>query len=179
MNAQFAPPQTITPAAAAKLPLQAKHAPQALPAPTVATAERYVGMVYIPDQFDCADLTELVQREVFGRALPLPPHSARPQGSAGRRRMIGAMRQELATPVAAPEVGAVVLLSQPMPGAVSAEQVLWHMGTLFNHAGRWWLLHNVQDMGGVYLQLLDNMQRMFMHIEGYYVCKPLATAANG
>ena len=173
------PPQPVLRIAHLPSSLGPASAVAALPAPTVAVAERYVGMAYIPGQFDCADFTALVQREVFGRGMPLPPHADRPQGSAGRRRLIGAMRQEIARPVAVPEVGAVVLISQPLQNAVSADQVLWHIGTLFDHMGQWWMLHNVQDMGGVFLQQLDDVKRRSGHVEGYYVCGPLAGAANG
>jgi hypothetical protein len=145
--------------------LEGAHADTVAPVPTLLDAQRYVGLLYADNGFDCADLTALVQQELFGRTLALPPQAGRPLGAAGQRKMIGAMREQLAAPLAGPRVGAMVLLSRTMTDGA----LVWHLGTVFEGMYTWWVLHNVRDSGGVHLQRLEDVLRIY-RLEGYYEC---------
>ena len=66
----------------------------------------YLGRPYAPD-FDCLDLLELVQREVFGRELTLPIHS---KSVSARARQFTAEWDDFFRPTATPTDGAAALL---------------------------------------------------------------------
>ena len=133
---------------------------------TVQQVQHYTTLPYIDGVFDCADFVAQVQLEVFGRVLALPPHGARPAGTAGQRAMLAKLSDQLATRLDAPQVGAVVLLSQ-----LDAQGLLaWHMGTLFEQHGQWWVLHNVRAAAGVQFQRLTALQGQACKVEGYYTC---------
>ena len=135
--------------------------------PSLRDAERYVGMAYVADEFDCSDLVAQVQTELFGKTLRLPPHAQRPGGRAGRRRMISAMCEALATELAAPEHGAVIMMKQP---ADDGGGMLWHMGVMFAQDHEWWVLHNAQTLGSVWLHRLSELGKLGLQVEGYYAC---------
>ncbi len=123
--------------------------------------QSYVGMAYVPGQFDCADLAVLVQREVFGRAVALPVH---PQGQATQRAAILRHRDALATAVAVPFTGAAVLFNE----VNTKGDTTWHIGTVALHRGEVWVLHNSYEGGGVQLARLQDLLRWGMKLEGYY-----------
>lgn len=121
----------------------------------------YVGMDYVPGQFDCADLAVLVQREVFGRDVRLPN---RPLGTAGQRAAILRHREAAATRVAVPFTGCAVLfyaLNQ------KGDQV-YHIGTAALHRGEVLVLHNSYETGGVRMDKLQDLCAWGMKLEGYY-----------
>jgi len=60
--------------------------------------ERFVGLPYSADDFDCADLVMLVQRELFGREVVVP--GRRPRGAQGAAEL-----GELSKPFAKPREG--------------------------------------------------------------------------
>lgn len=102
--------------------------------------ERYVGLPYVPGEFDCADLAERVQRELFGRTIRLPKDRNRPTDLRGMVREI----ERLAPSVARerPEY------EQPETG----DGVLLCVGRLPVHIGIWfrlpaedWVLHNDRE----------------------------------
>lgn len=123
--------------------------------------QAYVGMDYVPGQFDCADLAVLVQREVFGRAVHLPTH---PQGRATQRAAVLRHRDAVATRVDVPFTGAGVLFSAENQKGDTA----WHIGTAALHKGEVWVLHNSYETGGVRLNRLQDLCRWGMKLEGYY-----------
>lgn len=121
----------------------------------------YVGLDYVPGQFDCADLAVLVQREVFGRDVSLPSH---PQGTAGQRAAVLRHRDALATRVAVPFTGAAVLFY-----AVNQKgDHVYHLGTAVLHRGEVKVLHNSYETGGVRLDKLQDLLSWGMRLEGYY-----------
>lgn len=123
--------------------------------------QAYVGMDYVPGQFDCADLAVLVQREVFGRAVHLPTH---PQGTATQRAAILRHRDALATRVDVPFTGCAVLFN----ATNQKGDVVWHIGTSALHKGEVWALHNSYETGGVRMDRLQDLLRWGMALEGYY-----------
>lgn len=137
---------------------------------TLRDAERYVGMVYDPNTFDCADLAVLVQSELFGRTVPLPTGRSRPGGRRGQVREIRRWREALAAPAPAPETGIAVLMFDFQDGASAGAR--WHVGTVFlGDAGEVWVLHNSATMGGAALQRLRDLQNWGLSVEGFYAWK--------
>lgn len=52
--------------------------------------DRFVGIPYDTDTYDCADLVAQVQRELFGRDVQMP--ARRPRGAAGKPPSVGCRR---------------------------------------------------------------------------------------
>ncbi len=126
-------------------------------------AQKYVGLDYVAGEFDCADLAVLVQRELFGREVPLPATRRRPGGARGQAREINLWRDALAVPIDAPVTGCAVLLSEPDGGGRT-----WHVGTVFMDAHQAWVLHNNFAQGSAALQRLADLRRWGMRLEGFY-----------
>jgi hypothetical protein len=137
--------------------------------PTLLDAQCYVGLPYEDGVFDCADLVALVLREKWAKELPLPPHSERPGGRAGRRRVMSELRAALATRLDAPTHGGIVLMQMPDETGTQAAAV-WHLGLLFMGHGDSWVLHNARSLGGVWLHRLRELGRLGLHVEGHYTC---------
>lgn len=137
-------------------------------------AQCYVGSPYSPGQYDCADLAVQVQREVFGRAVALPAHGARP---ASVQRVtsthVQRLRDALADRIDAPVTGCAVLLYTD-EGTPERPVRRWHVGTAFVRQTRCgqaetWLLHNSRATMGAALQRLDDVLRTGLRLDGYYV----------
>jgi hypothetical protein len=129
--------------------------------------QRYVGMPYVPGEFDCADLAQLVQFEVFNRRIALPAERRRPLGTAGQRGMILQMREALAVPVAVPFTGCGALFCELNDKGGDE----FHIGTVCLHGGQTWVLHNSFPLGGVHLHDMAQLQRWGMKLEGWYAWK--------
>lgn len=111
--------------------------PPMVPLPAV---ERYVGLPYVPGKFDCADLAERVQRELFGRAIRLPKDRNRPTDLRGMVREIERLAPGIARERAEyeePETGDGVLL------CVGSLPV--HIGIWFRLPAEDWVLHNDRE----------------------------------
>jgi len=130
-------------------------------------AERYVGTPYLEGEFDCADLAQRVQWEIFGRLVELPVHRARPAGAMGQRREIRKWQDALASAIDAPQTGCAVLMFEPSSQPGSDAQ-LWHIGTVFVDGADVWVLHNSFAMASALLQRLPDMRRQGMRVEGFY-----------
>ena len=64
---------------------------------------KYIGMRYNRDTFDCADFAILVQREMFGREISLP--AARPRIADGGQRHVRELSLQYAEPTQCPKDG--------------------------------------------------------------------------
>lgn len=122
--------------------------------------ERYVGIPYDADGFDCADLVAKVQAELFGRPVSMP--SRRPRGMRGSEQL-----GELSKPYARhrdgpPEDGDLVLMfdhGQRNPG---------HAGVFFFLAHEQWVLHSNESNGCAVLHRLRDLQGFGLRVEGIY-----------
>lgn len=128
-------------------------------------SERYVGMPYVVDQFECADLCVLVNREVFRREIRLPAIRWH-RGKRGHERyqamtdQVAAAKDDYAEPTSAPEEGdAVLLLSR---GRMS------HIGTYCVIQGEPWVLHAVSWAGQALLTRIRELHLQGLQVEGYY-----------
>lgn len=109
---------------------------------------------------DCADLAMLVQREVFGREVVIAGKRPRPLTAADQDAAIAAYCDQLATPVAQPEDGDILLMRE------IGQTVAGHIGTYFFlnyapyvlHTAAWMQggssLHRLQDIGGFGLTVM-------------------------
>lgn len=126
--------------------------------------QAYVGREYIPGLYDCAHLARDVQRDLFGRHIPMPEHH--PMGNAGQRRVINELRDDLAIKVPVRFDGCAALLYEP--GSFAP---IWHIGTVADHRNEPWILHNSEKLGSAHLHRLSDLQRWGMTLEAYYAWK--------
>jgi len=119
--------------------------------------QRYIGMPYDAEKFDCADLAVLLQLELFGKHIALPSERARRTAQAATIRRY---RTELAFQVPPEQIrdGDVVIMQAAAP----------HIGTLFKINGAWRVLHNSRSLGSVWLHRLGDLPGIGLFIEGFY-----------
>lgn len=122
-------------------------------------AQNYTGIPYA--QADCAALTELVQREVFGRHICLPGIPAHP---AKQMQALRQHRSGYASRVLQPATGDGVLMYE-----VAGECRQWHMGTAFAEE-ELWVLHTNVVMGAV-LTRVSELPMHGLRLEGFYAWK--------
>lgn len=133
-----------------------------------ADAQSYVGVEYVPGQYDCGHLFLDVQRQVFGRTVTLPQSvQAHAQGRAGQAAQINQVRDQLAQRIQNPVHGCAVLITSPNEQG----QLLWHIGTVFVYRGEVWVLHNSAVMGNASLNRLRDFAWRGQRIEGFYTWK--------
>jgi hypothetical protein len=125
----------------------------------------YVGREYRAGVYDCAHLVADVQADLFGRSISLP--SVHPMGSAGQRRVINAMRDELALEIAVPFPGCAALLS----GRSNDGHEVLHIGTVALRHGEPWILHNSAHFGSAQLKRLSDLNSMGLSLKGWYAWK--------
>ena len=130
---------------------------------TQAEVERYVGLRYEPGRFDCADLAQRVQRELFGREVALPQDRPRPRQLKSMIREVAHLQPAVAAKRASPaewSTGDGVLMS------IGSLPV--HIGVLFWIAGEWWVLHNDLTCAQSVLTRLRDAQAAGFNVEGVY-----------
>lgn len=122
-------------------------------------AERYVGMAFDADTFDCADLVALVQREMFGRNVRLP--NGRHRGARGQTQ-IAPHAQAQAERTDTPKDGDLVLMLDDtlrFPG---------HVGVWFHIAHEDYVLHAHARAGMAVLHRARDLAGFGAPIEGVY-----------
>lgn len=134
-------------------------------ASTLRAAEALVGLPYLPRVQACMHLVLRAQRELFGRAVPVPA-GAHPVAPRQQARLIVAGIGHLVRPLAADEA------------PVDGDLVLWladgelgthfHAGTLMLHAGEQWVLHTSEELGASVLQRLAECRMWGLRLEGIY-----------
>lgn len=117
----------------------------------------YVGREYRVGLYDCAHLVRDVQKDLFGREIALPGHH--PMGAAGQRRVINAMRDELASRIDVPFPGCAAILTE-------GDHI--HIGTVALRHGEPWILHCSHKLGSAHLHRLSDLERWGMSLQGYF-----------
>jgi hypothetical protein len=120
-------------------------------------SDRYLGLPYDEQAFDCAALAERVRREVFGQDLHLP--SERRPGPFGRSAQISQNIADCAVQTFTPADGDGVLLV--------CNGRLQHIGMYCVIAGEPWVVHN-QAGQGVTRRRVRELAKWGYRIEGYY-----------
>lgn len=126
----------------------------------LADVERFVGIPYDEDRFDCADQVALVQRELFGRDVRMP--SRRPRGAQGSAEL-GSLSRQYATPrEGPPHDGDLVLMFD------HGERAPGHAGVFFYLAHEGWVLHSNERNRCSVLHRVRDLPGFGLRIEGYY-----------
>jgi hypothetical protein len=128
-------------------------------------AERYVGRAYVRDEFECGELAQLVNREVFGREIRLP--SERPyRGKSGHARYkamvchLAAVKDDYGLRTDNPEEGdCVLLLSRGRPS---------HIGVYCRIKDEAWVLHCASNAREAVLHRIRALPQQGLAVEGYY-----------
>lgn len=116
--------------------------------------ERFVGLPYDADTFDCADLVVLVQRELFGRNVILP--NGRPRGARGQAAL-GELSKPYGTRTETPVDGDLaVMLQHGRPS---------HAGVYFFLAHEPHVLHVRAERA---FSELTPVRNLATPLEGYY-----------
>lgn len=130
-------------------------------------SDRYVGLPYVPGEFECGDFAVRVQHEIFQREIRLP--TGRLPGAMGRARQLAEHRDEFSRRIdeAAAEEGDAVL--------INTRGLDQHIGVLCFIGGEWWVMHNLSVgknqmnyCGQVVRHRLREMVRRGYKIEGFY-----------
>lgn len=103
-------------------------------------AERYVGMAFIEDVFDCADLVALVRLDRFGHTVSFP---GREPGLRGKDAQIAVVSAAYCRPTDAPREGDLVL----MRAAGRRASLGHHVGVWCDVAGEPHVLHCQAGVG--------------------------------
>lgn len=130
--------------------------------PTLRDAERYVGLAYEPRVFDCMHLADQVRVELFGgQAWPDPP--PHPGSRLRQADAVHGWRGRMADPVEQWATGdAVLFIERDERG-----RERYHIGTLFEGSGQWWVLH-IRAGGHSLLSPLQDALRQGLSLEGVY-----------
>lgn len=120
-------------------------------------AERFVGIPYDADRFDCADLVAHVRREAHCHEVRLP--NARPRGHAGQLAL-GELSRQYADPIDDPEDGCLVLMKR--------KAGVGHVGLFYLIAGEGWVLHTNETNGMSVLHRVRDLPTWGAKIVGYY-----------
>lgn len=128
----------------------------------LADVERFVGLTYCADTFDCADLVAMVQSELFGRAVRLP--NGRERGMRGSAVLAGESRA-YAEPTEEPADGDLVLMYEL--GSRRAA----HAGVYFWLSHEGWVLHANERNGCSVLHRARDLSSFGAKVEGFYTWK--------
>lgn len=120
--------------------------------------EKFVGMPYIEEEFDCAHFVEQVMREQFGRELDLPKEHATDY-RAQQRQIAGAKADYIEATDTPREGDCVLIISR---GRTE------HIGVYCVINGLAYVLHNHRAAGRVCLHRIINLPAQGMAVENYY-----------
>lgn len=124
-------------------------------------SDKYVGLPYLPQEFDCASLAAKVSEDVFQKTIDLPLSHG--DTYRGQSKQILRHRDELAYKIEKPVDGC--------PALFYGRGRLCHIGVMCWIEGDWWVLHNDESSRFVIRQRLRDMTRILFKLEGFYSWK--------
>lgn len=124
-------------------------------------SDHYVGLPYLPQEFDCASLAAQVSKDIFNKEVGLPESHG--QTYRGQSKQILKHKDDLAIKIEKPVDGC--------PALFYGRGRLCHIGIMCWIAGDWWVLHNDENSRFVVRQRLRDMTRVLFTLEGYYSWK--------
>lgn len=124
-------------------------------------SDKYVGLPYLPQEFDCASLAAKVSKDLFNKEIGLPESHG--ETYRGQSKQILKHKDDLAIKIEKPVDGC--------PALFYGRGRLCHIGVMCWIAGDWWVLHNDENSRFVVRQRLRDMTRMLFTLEGYYSWK--------
>lgn len=119
----------------------------------------YIGLLYNPSTFDCADLVVKVQAELFGREIVLP--SRRPRGRIGQARL-GELSKAYVVETTTPQDGDLVLMNE------FPHKKMSHVGLYFFIAHEAYILHAQNELEGSVMTRVRELASARLSIEGFY-----------
>lgn len=122
----------------------------------------FVGIPYDARHMDCADLSLLVQRELFGRDVVLAGKRPRPVRDDEQAQAIRSYAAQLAYSVINPQDGDAVLMREI--GAANAG----HIGTYFFLNFTPYVLHTTALLGASVLHRMQDLSATGLTLEGFY-----------
>jgi hypothetical protein len=131
-------------------------------------SDAYIGRAYIDVEFDCAELSRLVQAEVFHRVIALPTERTY-RGLTGPAK-VRAMRDQLAA--CKDDYG--VRTSAPVDGdaaLIRSRGRIDHIGTYCLIGGEPWVLHAAAGINQVIRTRVRDLELYGYALEGYYTWK--------
>ena len=127
--------------------------------------DKYIGLPYSARTLDCADLTLLIQNEVFGREVTFAGKRKRPLDPEGQAEVLQLYCGELGIKTETPEDGDAILMRE------AGSTLLGHVGTYFFLAYTPYVLHTSESIGGSRLHKLSELPSLGISIGGYYKWK--------
>lgn len=124
-------------------------------------SDKYIGLPYLPQDFDCASLAAKVSEDVFQKSIDLPLSHG--DTYRGQSKQILRHRDELAYKIEKPVDGC--------PALFYGRGRLCHIGVMCWIEGDWWVLHNDESSRFVIRQRLRDMTRILFKLEGFYSWK--------
>lgn len=124
-------------------------------------SDKYVGLPYLPQEFDCASLAAKVSKDLFNKEVGLPESHG--ETYRGQSKQILKHKDDLAIKIEKPVDGC--------PALFYGRGRLCHIGVMCWIAGDWWVLHNDENSRFVVRQRLRDMTRVLFTLEGYYSWK--------
>lgn len=124
-------------------------------------SDKYVGLPYLPQEFDCASLAAKVSKDIFNKDIDLPVFHG--ETYRGQSKQILRHKDDLAIKIEKPVDGC--------PALFYGRGRLCHIGVMCWIAGDWWVLHNDETSRFVVRQRLRDMTRILFKLEGYYSWK--------
>lgn len=123
-------------------------------------SEKYVGMEYVHNEFDCVHLLQLVQQNEFDRTVDIPVE--RDDTVFAMSNQIDFHKAEYAETVSQSESkdGDIVLMK--------AKGRLNHTGILFIKNGTHYVLHNLRNVGSVAVHKIRELEKWGLIVEGIY-----------
>lgn len=128
-------------------------------------ADKYVGMPYVKHENDCAEFFGLIQREVFGRKLPVLPSAMNYDYLRELSDQVQAGFEQMGVRVESPQEGDAVLMR--------CRNVVNHIGVYCLIDGVPHTLHAVLSASQVCLHRINDLPKFNISVEGYYQCKTL------
>ncbi len=130
-------------------------------------AQRFVVCTLPDDGYDCADFFLDVQRQIFNVSWLVPNKMIKhKRGTLGQIAQIKQAKELLAEKIDKPIHGCAVLIVKR-----DDQRDRWHIGTVFENNGEFWVLHTSEVMTGASLNRVNDFARLGQIIEGYYKCK--------
>lgn len=126
-------------------------------------SERYIGQPYEANTADCARLLAQVRKEVFALPVPESIEVERLHSRLGRVGQMSDLVDAYGLRTHDPKEGDAVLMY--CAGRPS------HIGVYCEIGGSPYVLHAMENAGMVVLHRINDLDRVFLKIEGYYTWK--------
>ncbi len=131
------------------------------------SAQKYVGINLPTENYDCADFFLEVQEKIFNVCWSMPGNLIKhKRGALGQIAQFKQAKNLIFRKIDQPTHGCIVLIIKR-----DHQRDLWHIGTIFEKDGEFWVLHTSEVMMGAAFNRVYDLARLGQKIEGYYKWK--------